>query len=615
MERTPTTKLGLEAYKCLLDDCKINRKEFPLERIHHEGVSFLTVTLPALGRALDRGLKDGRFNLPSSFKHAFGTKKIPQIMGSLFRKIFSETGLLLKDACAFSVSCIRQVCYYFYKANIPCHPEKETQVLDTFIEDEKRLEGFNVFLDVEPLLHNSRIQRIISEGQREIYRLFGHYDRNTKYDLKYTHGPGAVADASIDAKDVCPIPASLEDYWGTCLTGGDENLSQGSRQVAFANDSRFELKSRTSKVTLVPKDSRGPRLIAVEPTWLQYLQQGVRNWIYSTTEEKLHGKFVHFTDQSANRAAALFASHSGNLATLDLKRASDLICLSLVKRLFALVPHLLDDMLNCRSEFYSIDKKITGRYRKFAPMGSALCFPVLALTLYALSWGTWFEDGGSRDSFYVDIVGDDLITPKDFARSIIPVLNEVGLIINEDKSCIGTRFAESCGVDAFDGTDVTPLKVDEVSCDDAYESATKIVAHANLLRERELRQLSHFWFSQAENLLGFSIPYGGVDSPFVHRFTDGNWILLNQAARDAGVKMRYFRCVSETRKRHSLPVRLCGKAIQSAKTFLGFKRKEVYGDRYLIDPDIPDRVDVKMIDIPRRLFPIFMNNKQVERIN
>jgi len=615
MERTPKTKLGLEAYKCLLDDYKINRKEFPLERIYHEGISFLTVTLPELGRALDKGLKDGHFILPSSFKHAFGTKKIPQIMGSLFRKVFSDSGILLKNACTYCVSCIRQVCFYFYKANIPCGPEKEAQVLDTFIEDEKRLEEFNVFLDIDPLLHNSRIQRIISEGQRELYRIFGHYDRNTKYDLNYTHGPGAVADASIDAKDKCPIPYSLEDYWGTCLTGGDENLSQGSRQVAFANDSRFELKSRTSKVTLVPKDSRGPRLIAVEPTWLQYLQQGIRDWMYSTVEDKLQGKYVHFTDQSVNQLAAILASLYTNLATIDLKRASDLICLSLVKQLWALVPHLLEDMLHCRSEFYSIDGKIAGRYRKFAPMGSALCFPVLALTLYALSWGTWYEDGGSRNDFYVDIVGDDLITSKEFALSVIPVLSEVGLIINEDKSCIGTRFAESCGTHAFDGVNVTPIKVKEILGDAKYESAAKMVAHANLLRERELSQLCHYWFGQAESILGFSIPYGHVDSPFVHRNTDGNWILLNQAARDAGVKMRYFRCVSETRKRQSLPVRLYGKAIQVAKTFIKFKRKEVYGDCYLIDPDVPDRVDVKMIDIPRRLFPVFMSNKQVEKIH
>jgi len=608
--------LGLEVLNNLFDDLVIAKKEFPLERLNHEGFAFLTDTLPALGKALDEGLKSGHFNLPSAFKHMHGCRKLPQCLGSLFSTIFDSSGKILSTPNIEAIRALRQVLFYFYKTELSCSLEKEERVIESFLKDEYDGVAENAFVKHYKRIHpKSTHHAILEAGKRELFRIFGDYNRNTKYSLEFSHGPGAVADASIDAKDNCPIPFTLSEYWGSCLHGSDDFESQTHKQVASARDTRLELKARTSKVTLVPKDSRGPRLIAVEPTWHQYLQQGIRKWMYTRTEKSDIGKHVHFTDQSRNQALALLASLEGMLATLDLKRASDRNYLGLVTELWSLVPALLDDVLHCRSEFYSIDGVVRGRYEKFAPMGSALCFPFLALSLYALIWGWWWTEGGNRDDFILDVVGDDLIIESRYAIPIISVLTNFGFIVNEEKSCINSRFAESCGVDAFDGVNVTPLKLSEVPHRDArFESAAKIVAHANLLRERGLNALSGFWFQIAENLLGFRIPYGHKHSPFVCRFTDSNWIALNQASREAGLKMRYYRCVSENRNRQSSVVSMVRKSIQSARSFIGFTRKAMFGDRYHIDPDIPGHVDVKRIDIPRRLVPIFMSNKQVEFI-
>jgi len=614
--RDPLIDLGLEALDCLFDDLVIAKKEFPLERLTHEGFAFLTDTLPALGRALDEGLKSGHFILPSSFKHKLGCRKLPQCMGSLFSTIFDNNGFLLDVPNIESVRALRQVLFYFYKTEIACSVEKEERVIEKFLKDEYEGIAENALIT-----HYSKINRrtqfhdILSEAKREIYRIFGDYNRSTKHTLNFNHGPGSVADASIEAKDQTPIPYSLAEYWGSCLLGSDDFESISHKQVASARNTRLELESRVFKVKLVPKDSRGPRLIAVEPTWNQYLQQGLRNWIYTRVESSSMGQHVHFTDQSRNRAQALIASLTKTLATLDLSRASDRNFLALVRELWSLVPDLLEDVLHCRSEFYSIDGVIRGRYEKFAPMGSALCFPFLAISLYTLILGWWRVNGGDRDSLVLDIVGDDIIVESKYAYPIINVLTNFGFIVNEDKSCVNSAFAESCGVDAFNGVDVTPLKLSEVPhYESKFESAAKIVAHANLLRERGLRAISALWFEQAERLLGFHIPYGHKHSPFICRFTDDNWIKLNRASREAGLKMRYYRCVSENRKRRSTVVSLVRESIQSAKSFIGFVHKAVRGDCYHIDPDIPGRVDVKRIDIPRRLIPVFMSNKQVESI-
>jgi len=59
----------------------------------------------------------------------------------------------------------------------------------------------------------------------------------------------------------------------------------------------------------------------------------------------------------------------------------------------------------------------------------------------------------SRDVF---IYGDDIIVPTDEAPSVSDALHLFGLKVNQRKSFWTGKFRESCGVDAFDGHDVTP---------------------------------------------------------------------------------------------------------------------------------------------------------------
>jgi hypothetical protein len=66
------------------------------------------------------------------------------------------------------------------------------------------------------------------------------------------------------------------------------------------------------------------------------------------------------------------------------------------------------------------------------------------------------------------------------------LLESFGLKINRDKSCVGGFFRESCGMDAFKGIDVTPVRIRTVPTNhqspDVYSSW---IAYANSMYDRQ----------------------------------------------------------------------------------------------------------------------------------
>jgi len=87
-------------------------------RYEHEGVGFLTVALPSLGKALDRGLSDGWFTCPTGFEKVRGGA-IPKLFQGLLCNVFdAKTGEYIgcegtRDV--YYVSILRQLLYFFKK--------------------------------------------------------------------------------------------------------------------------------------------------------------------------------------------------------------------------------------------------------------------------------------------------------------------------------------------------------------------------------------------------------------------------------------------------------------------------------------------------------------------
>lgn len=472
-------------------------------RLQLEGVGFLTKTLPRLGKAFDRALssEDPFDATKCGFRSIPGTR-LPLFLGEFFVRVFNVNGVVLQTPCVKCVRVIRQVCYLFYKYELPYTDEQEQQVISRFESTEGDLT--DLAGDIESLDKLSRTSyhccrkvpqkgpswkiEIVHNAQYLLNKLFYAFDTR---DIFPRHGPGAVAtrqrlqekylwrNISHTISSYYPIEeyfmSSLgevadrmhirkdggSDYYycdgTTCYNTAKPYDCMACRVVSSVTNT-WSSESLPARVVLVPKDSRGPRLISCEPVDFQWVQQGLSAAIVKHVETVGLTKFnVFFTDQTPNQRGALLGSYNGKYATLDLNEASDRVSLSLVRLLFP--KRIVDALEACRSSSTVLPSGKEISLLKFAPMGSALCFPILGLTVWSLLTAG-APDTDTRESILV--YGDDVIVPSSFSEDAMSILESFGLRINRDKSCTKGLFRESCGMDAFAGECVTPVRLKTV---------------------------------------------------------------------------------------------------------------------------------------------------------
>lgn len=472
-------------------------------RVSSEGFGFLTKTLPRLGKAFDKALLE---NIPldctsTGFK-PYGSTKLPRFLGELFNEVFSPDGVPLQEPCVHCIKHIRLILYSYYKYELPYTHEQEQQIVNAFkrTEDDlsvivKRIEEIQSALTKcgrrrpVPLTSNDTVS-IAREAKILLSNLFSRFDPT---DIVPKHGPGVVAtkqrlwdkfrwtNVSRSITDKYPLDA----YFYASLGHVCDSLDQ----LPLITE-----KSLPAKVILVPKDSRGPRLISCEPVDFQWIQQGLSRAITELVEHHPSTRWsVRFTDQLPNRFAALVGSKQGRYSTLDLKEASDRVSVGLVRLLFP--ENVFEHLMACRSSCTQLPDGSIIELNKFAPMGSALCFPIMALVIWSiLSAGV--EDADTRESIYV--YGDDVIVPTAYAANAIERLESFGLLVNRDKSCTSGFFRESCGLDAYKGTEVTPVRFRTVwSSLPSPDVYTSWIAYANQLFDR---QYYHAYDYIVENL-------------------------------------------------------------------------------------------------------------------
>jgi hypothetical protein len=176
--------------------------------------------------------------------------------------------------------------------------------------------------------------------------------------------------------------------------------------------------------------------------------------------------------------------------------------------------------------------------KKFASMGSALCFPVEAMYFYtccvvALTWGanlpvTRATVKQAARNIYV--YGDDIIVPADKATAVIDTLQQYNCKANPSKSFWTGKFRESCGVDAYDGELVTPTYIRKERPNDRQQvdSIVSWVKTANLFYMKGFWRTASHMYATCEKLIG-NLPYVGPHSPLLGRVslmgyrTIGRW--------------------------------------------------------------------------------------------
>jgi len=461
-----------------------------LRRTEQEGLGFLTKTLPRLGKAFDKALAGGpRLNAVELRFTPMPDSQLPKLFGELFSRVFQPDGALLPVPCEQSVEVIRQILFVYYKYELPYTVEQEQQVIDRFVKTEDDLSSVNCRLEelestLNKTTHNRSLRfktdsqvKVAREARRLLSDVFSRFDPK---DIAPRHGPGAVATkqqlwekyvwTNVSAKITDKYP--LDEYFYASL---------GHVCDSFNGMNAIEEKSLPARVILVPKDSRGPRLISCEPVDYQWIQQGLGGAIVELLEHHpLTMDNVFFTDQQPNRNGARIGSIEGKYATLDLNEASDRVSVGLVRLLYP--AHIYEYLMACRSSSTVLPDGKEIELKKFAPMGSCLCFPIMALTIWSILTSA-APDAYTRERIYV--YGDDVIVPTAYAVDAMEQLESFGLKINRDKSCISGLFRESCGMDAFKGKDVTPVRLRTVwSSTRSPGSYTSWVAYANSFYSR-----------------------------------------------------------------------------------------------------------------------------------
>jgi len=408
-------------------------------RCENEGLSFLTTVLPKLGKALDGFHSSQEWISPPDF--CTGRDGFPVFLQVPIRLALRGDSL--------AVDCVRQLTLIFYKLEVIHDKETVRDFLSHFIsvDSQSFMPSGNVY-DLP-----DHIQAHIGMMRRIIGRILCNAN---PLDIRPSHGSGSTAcrTANSDKHHIVQYFSELDDVY--CYSDYFfYNINHLVDEYEKLVDS-VTMRPR-ARVVLVPKDSRGPRVISCEPAALMYIQQGIMKLLYDTIEtHALTGSYCNFTDQSINRRLAREGSLHDNYATLDLSDASDRVSLNLVRSVFP--PNWVRCLEASRSKETILPDGQVVELNKFAPMGSSCCFPVEALIFWVSALAsTVAVDRNSSDLPYV--YGDDIIIRPAYAERVMEDLESIGLVVNRNKSFVKGPFRESCGGDFHNGMDVTPVRV------------------------------------------------------------------------------------------------------------------------------------------------------------
>jgi len=488
-------------------------------RYKHEGLPFLTITLPSFGKdfqkSLDQGIVDR--NMFQGFSWHAG---LPRFLGGFLDLVFDRgSGVLLDEPDIDAILAIRQLTLIYSKILLPCSPVREQKAMSDYFECDKEVALHDETMEPADLADFKRISRILFRS------LFSELDRKIwNLELIPKHGPGATADkCRANGKYRSRTWTDrLERYFPS----GDY-LFPNARYVHEEAVHHLEPGSEIPvKVISVPKTMKTPRIIAIEPTCMQYAQQAMLEAINEGINKRFLVDFIGTEDQSPNQRLARKGSLTGSLATLDLSEASDRVSNQLVRLLLDDFPHLLGAVEACRSRTADVPGIGLKRLSKFASMGSALCFPFEAMVFITIvligierELSTRFTKERDLTRFLGEarVYGDDIIVPTDTVHSVVHALESFGARVGMAKSFWIGRFRESCGKEYYDGYDVSIVKVRNVF-PTTRKHATEVISMVSLrnqlykagywetvkwLDARIIRLIKHFPFvADTSSVLG-----------------------------------------------------------------------------------------------------------------
>jgi len=319
-----------------------------------------------------------------------------------------------------------------------------------------------------------------------------------EYDPWPKHGPGSVAERGVVRLDqkhnsIAYDPAIDRAFFTGHIANYGLSEDRGFSPERITPDpavweNKKLVKFPPSRLHFVPKNLKVARSICMEPTTRMYFQQAVSDMMRMAISDCQLGKYIHLTDQTENQRLCEVGSYTGSIDTLDLSAASDSLSLDLVRRVFP--PSWKIFMLATRSKDVNTPDGVK-TVKKFAPMGSAVCFPTQCIIFALIGiYATCLHDTNTPvtdDTFVLSksklrdvlwrisryprgysksrgmyqplgIYGDDICCDSRVTDTVTALLSLLGFEVNRMKSFTGSQsFRESCGSFYLCGYDVTPL--------------------------------------------------------------------------------------------------------------------------------------------------------------
>lgn len=353
-----------------------------------------------------------------------------------------------------ALGSLNQLCLYLTKIELT-RPDLEQEALDAYIafEDNYPQYDHQASSCIKPILHE--------------------WLRDYRPETFPHNGGGSTADAGRSA---------IMKYG---LLGSDAPL-RSLCKVAYGNDISNYLEypyrsfRRCSRLQFVPKTYKKLRSISMEPASLMFFQQGTKDNLYKYIERNLSW-CIDLRHQERNREYARLGSSTGAYCTIDLSAASDSVGYALVHDLFEGTT-LWPELLGLRSFKTELPDGSELRLQKFAPMGSALCFPTECLIFASVcEFAARMARANGYTPFDFSVYGDDICCPSYMYDCIVQLLVALGFSVNETKSFHSGPYRESCGKEYYNGWDITCIKYrgwdpDRMSTND-YDG---LCDHANL---------------------------------------------------------------------------------------------------------------------------------------
>lgn len=527
-------------------------------RLLHEvacnGEKILTIHMPALAKHFDKCLDQGEYSPSSLYLGGINSRRIqvPSFLKSLYLLVFDKQGKLRHDPSIESISWIRQSLRGMSKVKSLCERRRISDEVKNFKRNEDDLRRPTLQWLCDDLYDHSSLssdklrdnvgfhhhchepsqgslfsseddpdgsasyfdREILQQICDRISSSFGDFHLERPHELP-KHGPGRVSNQSKEVSKYHFVhwPEKLDrifpyDLYARTDFGLGPDRARDRHEVLNHEP--------PAKLIAVPKDAKGPRLIASEPNSYQWIQQLVRNQLENRLNDTVLANCISFGDQTNNARLALESSRTGSHVTVDLKSASDRLSCWTVERVFRVNPSILERIHACRSRSIAnaINPSIWDRMvlKKCFSQGNACTFPTQSIVYGIFCIAAVVISDLERQpkhirrrvtakaitqaSKSVRVFGDDLIVPRRALATLQRILSFNQLRINPAKTYPKGKFRESCGTDAYDGVDVTPAYVRTISGSPNHDQMVSVIECSNNLFQKGCWHLAN-WLSDS----------------------------------------------------------------------------------------------------------------------